>query len=70
MDMIREKLDSAECRKNGFLLDGFPRTPQQASHMTQMGIKPRKVIYLQVRIPVNFSYSLPKLPGVCLPFCP
>ncbi|MBR6523051.1 MAG: adenylate kinase [Clostridia bacterium] len=43
IDMIKSRIAQEDC-KNGFILDGFPRTPGQAEASEQMGIKIDKVI--------------------------
>ena len=43
IDMIKSRIAQDDC-KNGFILDGFPRTPGQAEAAEQMGIKVDKVI--------------------------
>ncbi|MDD9150541.1 MULTISPECIES: adenylate kinase [unclassified Sporolactobacillus] len=49
--IVRERLAKADC-KNGFLLDGFPRTVQQAealeAMMTEMNNKIDAVLYIHV----------------------
>ena len=46
--MVKEKLQSEECRSKGWLLDGFPRTQPQAQAMVSAGIVPEKFILLDV----------------------
>lgn len=46
--MVKEKLASEECRKKGWLLDGFPRTQAQAHAMVGAGIVPEKFVLLDV----------------------
>lgn len=45
--IIKERLAEDDC-KNGFILDGFPRTVPQAEALTAMGISIDKVIDLEV----------------------
>lgn len=45
--IIKERLDEDDC-KNGFILDGFPRTVAQAEALDKMGVKIDKVIEIVV----------------------
>ena len=45
--IVRDRLAQGDC-KNGFVLDGFPRTIPQAEALDQMGVVIDKVIDLQV----------------------
>ncbi len=45
--IIRERLSEDDC-KNGFILDGFPRTIPQAEALDQMGIVIDRVISIEV----------------------
>jgi adenylate kinase len=45
--IIKERLAEADC-KNGFLLDGFPRTVGQADALSKMGISIDKVINIDL----------------------
>lgn len=45
--IIRDRLKENDC-KNGFILDGFPRTVPQAQALDDMGIEIDKVIDIQV----------------------
>lgn len=51
ISMVKERLQADDC-SNGFLLDGFPRTRQQAEALSEsfgeMGITDVKVVELQV----------------------
>ena len=45
--IIRERLKEDDC-KNGFILDGFPRTIPQAQALEDMGIEIDKVVDIEV----------------------
>ncbi|MBR5271960.1 MAG: adenylate kinase [Clostridia bacterium] len=45
--IIKERLDNEDC-KNGFILDGFPRTIPQAEALDKMGIELDKVVDFEV----------------------
>ncbi len=45
--IIKERLDNEDC-KNGFILDGFPRTIPQAEALDKMGIELDKVVNYEV----------------------
>ena len=45
--IIRERLSESDC-KNGFILDGFPRTIPQAKALDEMGVKIDRVVDLEV----------------------
>jgi len=47
-DMLRERLGQDDC-KNGFILDGFPRTLPQAKALVQMGAIIDYVVDIEVR---------------------
>lgn len=47
IDIIKERLAKDDC-KNGFILDGFPRTVPQAEALDAMGIQIDKVIDIEV----------------------
>ena len=45
--IIKDRLQADDC-KNGFILDGFPRTIPQAEALDEMGVKIDKVIDIEV----------------------
>ena len=45
--IIRERLQADDC-KNGFILDGFPRTIPQAEALDAMGVRIDRVIDIEV----------------------
>ena len=47
IDIIRERLAEDDC-KNGFILDGFPRTVPQAEALDKMGVNIDKVVDIEV----------------------
>lgn len=47
VDMLKERLTGEDC-KNGFILDGFPRTANQARTLDKMGIVIDKAIDIEV----------------------
>lgn len=48
INIIRERLSMKDC-KNGFILDGFPRTIPQAQTLDSMGIEIDRVVSIEVR---------------------
>ena len=47
IEIIKERLSKDDC-KNGFILDGFPRTVPQAEALDKMGIQIDRVIDIEV----------------------
>lgn len=48
IDMVTERLSHPDCKKHGWLLDGFPRTGKQAEYMIAKEIIPDIVLCLNV----------------------
>jgi adenylate kinase len=48
INLVKEKLATPECVNGGWLLDGFPRTGEQAKALQQANINPDKVVLLDV----------------------
>ena len=46
--IIRERLEQEDCKKGGYILDGFPRTVPQAKALDEMGIEIDAVISIEV----------------------
>lgn len=46
--IILDRLAQDDCVEKGWLLDGFPRTEEQAQALEAAGIKPDKVLFLEV----------------------
>lgn len=47
IDIIKERLSESDC-KNGFILDGFPRTIPQAEALFRLGVMIDKVVDIEV----------------------
>ncbi len=47
IDIIKERLSKSDCT-NGFILDGFPRTINQAQALMDMGVNIDRVVYIDV----------------------
>jgi len=46
--IVKDRLAEDDCQKQGWLLDGFPRTEAQALALEAAGIHPDKVLFLDV----------------------
>jgi len=46
--VVKDRLAEEDCTKNGWLLDGFPRTPAQAEALAKSGITPDCFLFLNV----------------------
>jgi adenylate kinase len=45
---VKDRLDQEDCKKNGWLLDGFPRTQAQAAALADAGISADCFLFLNV----------------------
>lgn len=48
IQIVTERISQSDCRKHGYLLDGFPRTPAQAEALSSMGISADVFVFLNV----------------------
>jgi len=48
VDVVKQRLVKDDVKKNGCLLDGFPRTPDQAKAMLDAGLKVHRFLLLKV----------------------
>lgn len=46
--IVKDRLKMSDCKRKGWLLDGFPRTGVQAEAMAKAGICADKCIFLEV----------------------
>lgn len=46
--IVKDRLAQEDCEKCGWLLDGFPRTEEQAKALRSAGIEPNSVVFLDV----------------------
>lgn len=62
IDMIRERIKQADC-KNGFILDGFPRTIAQAEALDEMLAREGKAIDYVIEIGVDDAILIDRIAG-------
>lgn len=48
INQVKDRLDESDCSKNGWLLDGFPRTQAQAKALEEAGISADCFLFLNV----------------------
>jgi adenylate kinase len=53
IDLVKKKISAPEVKVSGWLLDGFPRTLEQAKALKEQGISPDKLIILDVKKEVS-----------------
>ena len=46
--IVQNRLAESDCMEQGWILDGFPRTMAQAMALERAGIRPDKVLFLEV----------------------
>ena len=51
--LVAERVFGEECTEKGWLLDGFPRTKEQAELLKNAGVVPDKFIILEVGVTVT-----------------
>jgi adenylate kinase len=47
LELISKRIAEKDC-ENGYILDGYPRTPNQAEALIRLGIQPQIVLYLKI----------------------
>jgi len=62
IDLVKEKMNNAEC-KNGFILDGFPRTMEQAQKFDDLLKKSRRRLTGVIEFKVNDETLVSRLSG-------
>lgn len=57
VDMITSRLEQQDVQEHGWLLDGYPRSGEQAEAIEQKGIKPD--LFVLISVSTCFSEALP-----------
>lgn len=55
--LLVRRLEAKDCRQNGWILENFPQTKEQAVLMAQKGIMPKNVFSLQIDADVCYKRS-------------
>jgi len=46
--LVKDRINQPDCQERGYLLDGFPRTREQALALRRMGIEPDTFLFIDV----------------------
>lgn len=56
--LLSRRIQMKDCQENGWVLEGYPKTRQQAVLMCENGIRPANVFHLQMPISEVYSRTL------------
>ena len=48
INLVKERLEQPDCLINGWILDGWPTTPEQIIRLRELGITPQLVVALEL----------------------